>query len=111
MQLMHVYVQKSTSTTWPRSCWRLRGRLPGVLNHCSVLVKFGATPRTGREGVFTPAMATPFDVLTGWTDASFWVVLRWAANAFWRCWYGLTPCSFARRFWTALEFSSACVGS
>ena len=49
MQLMHVYVQKSTRTTrrCARSCARVSGRSPGVLNQRWVPVSSGASPRRG----------------------------------------------------------------
>ncbi len=46
MQLMHVYVQKSTSTTRPRSPASESGLSPGVLNQSSVSVNSGAWPRS-----------------------------------------------------------------
>src|SRR6266702_2581929 len=48
MQLMHVYVQKSISTTRPRSEASVSGLPAGVLNHRSVSVKSGAVPRSRR---------------------------------------------------------------
>src|ERR1035437_1171703 len=45
MQLMHVYVQKSTSTTCPRSEPSESGFSPGVLNQRWGSVKGGAAPR------------------------------------------------------------------
>ncbi len=45
---MHEYVQKSTSTTLPRSSLSDSGWSPGVLNHAVIPVKFGARPRSGR---------------------------------------------------------------
>ena len=44
---MHVYVQKSISTTRPRSPASFSGRRPGVLNHCWVPWISGAVPSTG----------------------------------------------------------------
>ena len=45
---MHEYVQKSTSTTLPRSSLSDSGMSPGVLNQAVIPVKFGARPRSGR---------------------------------------------------------------
>ena len=55
---MHVYVQKSTSTTWPRSPASVSGLSPGVLNQSWLSVKSGAVPRSGSDGVLTPGIAT-----------------------------------------------------
>src|SRR2546430_1788315 len=46
MQLMHVYVQKSISTTRPCSEASVSGPLPGVLNQRCVRAKPGALPRS-----------------------------------------------------------------
>ena len=67
---MHVYVQKSTSTTWPRSVASDSGAPPGVLNHCWVSVKSGAAPRSGSDGVLTPGIETPAVSGTGRVEAS-----------------------------------------
>src|SRR5437763_14555843 len=48
MQLMHVYVQKSISSTRPRSDASVSGLPPGVLNERSVSVKSGAVPKSRR---------------------------------------------------------------
>ena len=58
MQLMQLYVQKSTSTTRPRSADIVSGRPPGVLNHVCVSVKSGAAPSTG-SGALRVACARP----------------------------------------------------
>ena len=47
MQLMHEYVQKSTSTTLPRREASVSGRSPGVFSQCELPVNCGARPRTG----------------------------------------------------------------
>ena len=44
---MHEYVQKSTSTTLPRSAASDSGRLPGVFSQSAMPVKSGAVPRSG----------------------------------------------------------------
>src|SRR5689334_22782918 len=48
-QLMHVYVQKSTSTTLPRRDDRESGRSSGVLNHFEIPTKLGARPRSSSD--------------------------------------------------------------
>ena len=55
MQLMHEYVQKSTSTTLPRSDASAAGRPPGGLSQCEMPTKSGALPRTGRVDFAPPA--------------------------------------------------------
>ncbi len=45
---MQEYVQKSTSTTFPRSWLRESDWLFGVLNHVVIPVKLGALPNAGR---------------------------------------------------------------
>ena len=42
MQLMQLYVQKSTRRTFPRRLASLMGLLPGVLNHRWVSANSGA---------------------------------------------------------------------
>src|ERR1700729_1951764 len=101
MQLMHGYVQKSTSTTWPRIPAIVSGRSPGVLNQSWVLVKLGAKPSLGSDGVLTPGIEIPTSLATGVTDASW-------------CWRSAKRDggrSEARRLETALELSSDLVGS
>ncbi len=44
MQLMQEYVQKSTSTTLPRSPVMLSGFPPGVLSHAMMFANCGAGP-------------------------------------------------------------------
>ncbi len=44
MQFTHEYVQKSTSTTFPRSLASESGFEPGVLIHAEMPAKFGAGP-------------------------------------------------------------------
>ena len=100
MQLMQVYVQKSTSTTCPRRAARVSGRPSGVLNQRSVEVKSGAGPRSGRGGVLTPGMDTPAGGGMGTLAASCW---RWAKREGAR--------REARRCCTAWLFSSDRVGS
>ena len=81
---------------------QVSGRSPGVLNHCWVSVKSGAGPRSGSDGRLDagdrdarPASAP------AWPSAS---LSGAAANRD-------AGRSEASRFWTALEFSSARVGS
>src|SRR3989442_2574368 len=57
MQLMHVYVQKSPSTTRPRSEVSASGVPPGVLNQRSVSVKSGAVPRSRRPRASASSVA------------------------------------------------------
>src|SRR3989442_3738333 len=57
MPLMHVYVQKSTSTTRPRSEASASGVPPGVLNQRSVSVKSGAAPRSRRPRASASSVA------------------------------------------------------
>src|ERR1700691_13193 len=47
---MHEYVQKSTSTTLPRSPFIVSGLPLGVLSHFVTAVKFGASPQVTRAG-------------------------------------------------------------
>src|ERR1035437_5639894 len=100
MQLMHVEVQKSTSTTCPRSPARVSGAPPGVLNHRWVLVNSGAVPRSGSDGVLTPGIETPTRSVTGLAEAWLWRSAKRDGGR-----------SEARRFCTALEFSNERVGS
>ena len=46
MQLMHEYVQKSRSTTFPRSRAIDSGRSPGVLSQCVDLTELGRRLRS-----------------------------------------------------------------
>ena len=48
-QLMHEYVQKSTSTTLPRSDDSDRGRSPGVLSQAVMPWKLGAAPQSSSD--------------------------------------------------------------
>ena len=41
---MHEYVQKSTSTTFPRKPARDSGWSPGVFSQCAISVNSGAAP-------------------------------------------------------------------
>ena len=54
--MMQEYVQKSTSTTLPLNCVRLRGRSPGVLSQATMPVKFAAGPRSGNATVLNDAV-------------------------------------------------------
>src|SRR5580692_1052583 len=47
---MHEYVQKSTSTTLPRSPFIVSGLPSGVLSHFVTCVKFGASPQVTSAG-------------------------------------------------------------
>src|SRR5580704_7270045 len=67
MQLMHVYVQKSTSTTRPRSDGSVSGRSPGVLNQSSVSVNSGAENWSGRDRASASRVAWLASRAAGWT--------------------------------------------
>src|ERR1019366_5552171 len=96
MQLMQVYVQKSTSTTRPRKEASVRDRLPGVLNHSSVLVKSGAVPILGSPWAIASRLA--------------WLALRGAEGVEALCWnLVLCPLISDRRLCTAWDFSMLAV--
>src|SRR5882724_2486247 len=57
MQLMHVYVQKSTSTTRPCSLDSDSGRMLGVLNQSCVSVNSGAGPSAFRPCAVASSVA------------------------------------------------------
>src|SRR5438128_12639048 len=57
MQLMHVYVQKSTSTTRPRSEASVSGLPPGVLNQRWVSANSGAAPSSRRPRASASSVA------------------------------------------------------
>ena len=96
MQLMQVYVQKSTSTTRPRSDASVSGRSPGVLNQRWVSANSGASPRS-----LSPRASASSVASLAFLGAAFGFVP--SAN--------LAPCPAIslRRLSTAFDFSSPAV--
>ena len=60
MQFTHEYVQKSTSTTLPRSPASESGFDPGVLIHAPMPAKSGAGPKSLRRSGESPAASAAF---------------------------------------------------
>src|SRR5438874_2153288 len=106
MQLMHVYVQKSISTTRPRSDASVSGLPPGVLNERSVSVKSGAVPKSRR--LRASASSVDWLAFAGATRKPL-DPLRHAEEPFAGANLGRWPEIWCRRLVTALEHSSEAV--
>src|SRR5271155_3202537 len=100
MQLMHVYVQKSTSTTRPRSELSGSGRSPGVLNQSSVSVNSGAAPSSGSSCASASRVAW---LALGAAVCSLDDELSHAEEPFAGANFGLCPVIWSSRLVTAPE--------